>query len=52
MFQHILFPLQTGSTTFPVEEDGNGVPVFPIPYDLPPTKYENGDKPFVMEFFY
>ncbi|XP_034171355.2 tyrosyl-DNA phosphodiesterase glaikit [Osmia lignaria lignaria] len=42
----------TGSTTFPVEVEENGVPVFPIPYDLPPTKYENGDKPFVMEFFY
>nr|XP_012138389.1 PREDICTED: probable tyrosyl-DNA phosphodiesterase isoform X1 [Megachile rotundata] len=41
-----------GSTTFPVQEEENGVPVFPIPYDLPPTKYQSGDKPFVMEFFY
>ncbi|CAK9819513.1 Probable tyrosyl-DNA phosphodiesterase [Anthophora plagiata] len=43
----------TGSTTFPIqEEDKAGVPVFPIAYDLPPTKYESGDKPFVTEFFY
>ncbi|KZC04352.1 putative tyrosyl-DNA phosphodiesterase, partial [Dufourea novaeangliae] len=41
----------TGSTTFPVQEEEVGVPVFPIPYDRPLTKYESGDKPFVTEFF-
>ncbi|XP_017766408.1 PREDICTED: probable tyrosyl-DNA phosphodiesterase isoform X2 [Eufriesea mexicana] len=43
--------LINGSTTFPIEEDEAGVPVFPIPYDVPLTRYENDDKPFVTEFF-
>ncbi|XP_017788235.1 PREDICTED: probable tyrosyl-DNA phosphodiesterase [Habropoda laboriosa] len=42
----------TGSTTFPVQEEEPGVPVFPIAYDLPPTKYESDDKPFVQDFFF
>ncbi|XP_043598871.1 probable tyrosyl-DNA phosphodiesterase isoform X3 [Bombus pyrosoma] len=41
----------TGSTTFPIKKEEAGVPVFPIPYDLPLTRYESGDKPFVTEFF-
>ncbi|EGI69139.1 PREDICTED: probable tyrosyl-DNA phosphodiesterase [Acromyrmex echinatior] len=41
----------TGTTTFPVGEEKNtGVPVFPIPYDLPLTQYESDDSPFVDEF--
>lgn len=40
----------TGSTTFPIKKEEAGVPVFPIPYDLPLTRYESGDKPFVEEF--
>ncbi|XP_053973782.1 probable tyrosyl-DNA phosphodiesterase [Hylaeus volcanicus] len=40
-----------GSTTFPIKEEEAGVPVFPIPYDRPLTKYEPGDKPFVMDIF-
>ncbi|XP_031839793.2 tyrosyl-DNA phosphodiesterase 1-like isoform X1 [Nomia melanderi] len=39
----------TGSTTFPVQEEEDGVPVFPIPYDIPLTKYEPGDKPAYYE---
>nr|XP_033337495.1 probable tyrosyl-DNA phosphodiesterase [Megalopta genalis] len=39
----------TGTTTFPVEEEEDNVPVFPIPYDRPLTKYETCDKPFVMD---
>ncbi|XP_031839792.1 tyrosyl-DNA phosphodiesterase glaikit isoform X2 [Nomia melanderi] len=41
----------TGSTTFPVQEEEAGIPVFPIPYDIPLTKYKSDDKPFVTEFF-
>ncbi|XP_016773575.1 probable tyrosyl-DNA phosphodiesterase isoform X2 [Apis mellifera] len=41
----------TGSSTFPIKEEEPGVPVFPIPYDLPLTRYEKNDSPFVMEFF-
>ncbi|KAG7198398.1 hypothetical protein KM043_005788 [Ampulex compressa] len=42
----------TGTTTFPViEEETAGIPVFPIPYDLPLTRYDPQDKPFVVEFF-
>ncbi|XP_060817013.1 probable tyrosyl-DNA phosphodiesterase [Bombus pascuorum] len=40
----------TGSTTFPIKNEEDGVPVFPIPYDLPLTRYGSGDKPFVTEF--
>ena len=43
----------TGSTTFPVQDgEEEGVPVFPIAYDRPLTRYEPGDKPFVTELFY
>ncbi|XP_066587696.1 probable tyrosyl-DNA phosphodiesterase [Prorops nasuta] len=40
----------TGATTFPIEEDTTGEPVFPMPYDLPLTRYEQTDKPFAMAF--
>ncbi|CAL7936924.1 unnamed protein product [Xylocopa violacea] len=39
------------STTFPIQEEEAGIPVFPIPYDLPLTRYRSEDKPFVTEFF-
>lgn len=42
----------TGKTTFPIgEEDDTGDKPFPIPYDLPLTRYGPNDKPFVSEFF-
>ncbi|XP_057334799.1 probable tyrosyl-DNA phosphodiesterase [Microplitis mediator] len=38
--------------TIPIkEQDDQGNPVFPLPYDLPLTPYASGDEPFVMEFF-
>ncbi|KAG5312932.1 TYDP1 phosphodiesterase, partial [Acromyrmex insinuator] len=41
----------TGTTTFPIGgEEDTGVPMFPIPYDLPLSQYEFGDSPFVDEF--
>ncbi|XP_018347771.1 PREDICTED: probable tyrosyl-DNA phosphodiesterase [Trachymyrmex septentrionalis] len=41
----------TGTITFPVGEEQNAaVPVFPIPYDLPLSRYESDDSPFVNEF--
>ncbi|CAD1475223.1 unnamed protein product, partial [Heterotrigona itama] len=40
-----------GSTTFPIKEEEDGVPVFPIPYDLPLTRYTSEDQPFVADFF-
>ncbi|KAK2584626.1 hypothetical protein KPH14_006975 [Odynerus spinipes] len=42
----------TGKTTFPIgDEDESGDKPFPIPYDLPLTRYGSDDKPFVSEFF-
>ncbi|XP_019888615.1 probable tyrosyl-DNA phosphodiesterase isoform X2 [Ooceraea biroi] len=41
----------TGATTFPIQdEDDPAVPVFPISYDLPLSRYGSSDKPFVSEF--
>ncbi|XP_043527863.1 probable tyrosyl-DNA phosphodiesterase isoform X2 [Frieseomelitta varia] len=40
-----------GSTTFPIKEEEDGVPVFPIPYDLPLTRYTSEDQPFATDFF-
>lgn len=34
---------------FPLEQDKNGVPKFPMPYDLPLTPYSPEDVPFVMD---
>jgi len=43
--------IQTGTTTFPIqEEDDPAVPVFPIPYDVPLSRYRSSDRPFVTEF--
>ncbi|XP_077278331.1 tyrosyl-DNA phosphodiesterase glaikit [Temnothorax americanus] len=43
--------LITGTTTFPIEdEEDPAVPVFPIPYDLPLSRYESSDSPFVSDF--
>ncbi|XP_048512282.1 LOW QUALITY PROTEIN: probable tyrosyl-DNA phosphodiesterase [Athalia rosae] len=42
----------TGKTTFHIQKEApDGTPKFPIPYDLPLTRYGSQDKPFVMEFF-
>ncbi|XP_015521405.1 probable tyrosyl-DNA phosphodiesterase [Neodiprion lecontei] len=44
--------LVTGNTVFNIKrETPDGTPRFPIPYDVPLTRYEAQDKPFVMEFF-
>ena len=43
--------LQIGQTTFPIKESNDSnVPVFRIPYDLPLTKYQSNDVPFVVDF--
>ncbi|XP_018375731.1 PREDICTED: probable tyrosyl-DNA phosphodiesterase isoform X2 [Trachymyrmex cornetzi] len=43
--------LITGTATFPIEEEEDAaVPIFPIPYDLPLSRYDLDDSPFVNEF--
>ncbi|XP_018055917.1 PREDICTED: probable tyrosyl-DNA phosphodiesterase [Atta colombica] len=43
--------LITGTATFPIGEDEDtAVPIFPIPYDLPLSRYDSVDSPFVNEF--
>lgn len=42
----------TKETTFPIEkQESSDIPVFPMPYDLPLTRYGPQDKAFVIEFF-
>lgn len=44
--------LITKETTFPIQkQESSNVPVFPMPYDLPLTRYGPQDKAFVIEFF-
>lgn len=43
------FHLQIGEETFPLENIGNNIPPFPLPYDVPLTPYGPDDKPFVAE---
>ncbi|KAG5326511.1 TYDP1 phosphodiesterase, partial [Acromyrmex heyeri] len=41
----------TGTATFPIgKEEDAAVPIFPIPYDLPLSRYDSDDSPFVNEF--
>ncbi|XP_055914089.1 probable tyrosyl-DNA phosphodiesterase [Eupeodes corollae] len=39
-----------GENTFPMNTSKNGVPPFPMPYDVPLTKYGPDDKPFLMDY--
>ncbi|XP_055846998.1 probable tyrosyl-DNA phosphodiesterase [Episyrphus balteatus] len=39
-----------GENTFPMNTSRNGVPPFPMPYDVPLTKYGPDDKPFLMDY--
>ncbi|EDW03844.1 probable tyrosyl-DNA phosphodiesterase [Drosophila grimshawi] len=40
----------TGEETFPLGNSRNGVPAFPLPYDVPLTPYGADDKPFLMDY--
>ncbi|KAH8267496.1 hypothetical protein KR018_008522 [Drosophila ironensis] len=40
----------TGEDTFPLGNRRNGVPAFPLPYDVPLTPYAPDDKPFLMDY--
>ncbi|XP_055370935.1 probable tyrosyl-DNA phosphodiesterase isoform X2 [Condylostylus longicornis] len=40
----------TGENTFPLKKDRDGVPAFPMPYDIPLRPYGTDDKPFVMDY--
>lgn len=44
----LFLPKQFSQTTFTVFES----PTFPIPYDLPPVKYQSSDKPWVVDIAY
>ncbi|ESO90136.1 hypothetical protein LOTGIDRAFT_206752 [Lottia gigantea] len=42
----------TGEETFPVSSDINTFPsssIFPLPYDLPPSTYNKGDRPWMWD---
>ncbi|XP_017103766.2 probable tyrosyl-DNA phosphodiesterase [Drosophila bipectinata] len=40
----------TGEDTFPLGNNRDGVPAFPLPYDVPLTPYAPDDKPFLMDY--
>ncbi|XP_034668387.1 probable tyrosyl-DNA phosphodiesterase [Drosophila subobscura] len=40
----------TGEDTFPLGNNRDGVPAFPLPYDVPLTPYLPDDKPFLMDY--
>ncbi|KAH8413334.1 hypothetical protein KR009_010047 [Drosophila setifemur] len=40
----------TGEDTFPLGNNRDGVPSFPLPYDVPLTPYAPDDKPFLMDY--
>ncbi|EDW25319.1 GL26495 [Drosophila persimilis] len=40
----------TGEDTFPLGNNREGVPAFPLPYDVPLTPYLPDDKPFLMDY--
>lgn len=48
--QLVLFAFQTGEDTFPLGNNRDGVPAFPLPYDVPLTPYAPDDKPFLMDY--
>ncbi|KAH8263035.1 hypothetical protein KR044_003547 [Drosophila immigrans] len=41
----------TGEQTFPLCSSRNGVPAFPMPYDVPLTPYEENDVPYLREYY-
>ncbi|CAF0978363.1 unnamed protein product [Adineta steineri] len=46
----LFIPKQFSQTTFSVSDSSS--PSFPIPYDLPPVKYQSSDKPWVVDVAY
>ena len=40
----------TGEETFPLKSPREGVPPFPMPYDIPLTPYGPDDTPFLMDY--
>ncbi|KAH8411987.1 hypothetical protein KR222_004783 [Zaprionus bogoriensis] len=42
----------TGEETFPLGNTRNGVPAFPLPYDVPLTPYGPDDTPFLMDYLH
>ncbi|ALC38575.1 gkt [Drosophila busckii] len=42
----------TGEETFPLGNSRNGVPAFPLPYDVPLTPYGADDTPFLMDYLH
>ncbi|EDW12999.1 probable tyrosyl-DNA phosphodiesterase [Drosophila mojavensis] len=42
----------TGEDTFPLGNARNGVPAFPLPYDVPLTPYGPDDTPFLMDYLH
>ncbi|XP_037936600.1 probable tyrosyl-DNA phosphodiesterase [Teleopsis dalmanni] len=42
----------TGEETFPLGKIRDGIPPFPLPYDVPLTPYAPDDKPFLMDYLH
>lgn len=42
----------TGKDTFPLGNARDGVPAFPLPYDVPLTPYGPDDTPFLMDYLH
>lgn len=47
-----IFYFQIGEDTFPLGEPRDGIPPFPMPYDVPLTPYGTDDKPFLMDYLH
>lgn len=43
---------QIGEDTFPLGTVRDGIPPFPLPYDVPLTPYSPDDKPFLMDYLH
>ncbi|XP_073834571.1 tyrosyl-DNA phosphodiesterase glaikit isoform X1 [Musca autumnalis] len=41
-----------GEDTFPLGTSRDGIPPFPLPYDVPLTPYSPDDKPFLMDYLH
>ncbi|XP_013100398.2 probable tyrosyl-DNA phosphodiesterase [Stomoxys calcitrans] len=41
-----------GEDTFPLGSPRDGIPPFPLPYDVPLTPYSPDDKPFLMDYLH
>lgn len=52
LINSVSLSLQIGEDTFPLGAPRDGIPPFPLPYDVPLTPYGPDDKPFLMDYLH